>query len=172
MKRERIQEGLDREEEAAFLDSGKWSSHTHWSLSFRVHIYSRLEKAWGLFLDNPLIKTCQSCLNVKRFMALVILGKEIFLHQIYEAGSKPKLKHSFSNPCGKTIHLRRVGKSIFIIFIQPTLRFLFSHWTSAVSFMVLNKLTVSAVWNFPLVPEWLTQHHGKKRFCTAVGGAS
>lgn len=68
-------------------------------------------------------------------MALVIEGKEIFLSQIYEAGLKTKLKQSLANPHGKMIHLRRVGKSIFITFIQPaphfyslTERLLFPSW--------------------------------------------
>lgn len=56
-------------------------------------------------------------------MALVIQRREIFLSQIYEAGLKTKLKQRLANPHGKMIYLHRVGKSIFITFIQPTPHF-------------------------------------------------
>lgn len=56
-------------------------------------------------------------------MALVIWGKEIFLSQIYGAGLQTKLQQNLANPHGEVIHLRRVGKSIFITWMQPAPRF-------------------------------------------------
>lgn len=61
------------------------------------------------------------------------------------------------------IHLLRVGKSIFITFIQPAPHFLVPHWATAISSMVLNRPEVSGVWNFPLVvPMGLIQQPQEK----------
>lgn len=73
MRRERIEEkiggGAVEDDESGVK---VYSFQPSPLLSFRVNIYCRIEKGWRLFLDNSLIKSCQNCLNTKRFMALVI----------------------------------------------------------------------------------------------------
>lgn len=52
------------------------TSLTSRSSSVTIRIYSRRRKDRRLFLSNLLIKSCQSCPNANRFMALDIKGRK------------------------------------------------------------------------------------------------
>lgn len=65
------------------------TSLTSRSLSITIHIYSRRRKDRRLFLSDLLIKSCQSCLNADRFMALVIKGRKYPVIKFMRLDRKP-----------------------------------------------------------------------------------
>lgn len=147
------------------------TSLTSRSYSVTTHIYSRRRKDWRLFLSNLLIKSCQSCPNADRFMALDIKGRKYPVIKFMGLDRKPNW-NSFANPRGKMIHLLRVGKSIFITFILPTPHFQplpeLLWFPSRCRLNQISPESDPSHWN---LPAWLIQQPGKKGFVLhCVGG--
>lgn len=123
-----------REEKAVALDSRAASLTGPWP-SVTICIYSRHRKDWRVTLRGFLIKPRQSCLNAEHFMALAIEGRKFLFIKFMGLDWKPNW-NSFTNPCDKMIHLRGVGKIYFYHLYSANSSFLFSPWTTVISFVV------------------------------------
>lgn len=169
MRRQRIEEeNWGGKEEAVNLGSRAAPPRVAcFTLSFKVSIYCRLGRGWRLFLGNSVIKPCQTVQMLKASGRWWSRGRKFSWVKFMRLNTK--LKQSLANPHGKMIHLPRVGKSIFITFIQPAPRFyslterlLFPSWCC------INH-GVSGIWNLPLGgPQrgWFCSPQRRRLFCT------